>query len=144
MARNFRRHRASHPIADLNVTNLIDLGFMLLIIFMIATPLIQNEQSMNVNLPKTAAVPPSPVDTKDKFEIVGMDRGGRFFVGERAEIVSLSELQNRLRVFASMEKPPVIRIRGDKEAMYGRGTELLAEVMKAGLTRVTFDALRED
>ena len=35
MARNFRRHRVSHPIADLNVTNLIDLGFMLLIIFMI-------------------------------------------------------------------------------------------------------------
>ena len=34
MARVFRRKHTAHPIADLNVTNLIDLGFMLLIIFM--------------------------------------------------------------------------------------------------------------
>lgn len=144
MARNFRRHRASHPIADLNVTNLIDLGFMLLIIFMIATPLIQNEQSMNMNLPKTAAVPQTKTNSEDKFEVVGMDRTGRFFVGERMEIVSLAELQNRLRVFASMEKQPVIRIRGDRDALFGKGMEVTAEVMKAGLTRVTFDALREE
>ena len=57
MARNFRRHRTSHPIADLNVTNLIDLGFMLLIIFMVATPLIQQEQTVPVNLPTVAKAP---------------------------------------------------------------------------------------
>ena len=51
MARNFRRKHTAHPIADLNVTNLIDLGFMLLIIFMVATPLIQQEQKIPVNLP---------------------------------------------------------------------------------------------
>lgn len=144
MARNFRRHRAAHPIADLNVTNLIDLGFMLLIIFMIATPLMQNEQSMKMNLPTTAAVPQAAADPKDKFEVVGMDSNGRFFVGERMEIVSLAELKSRLRVFASMEKQPVIRIRGDRDARFGKGMEVTAEVMKAGLTRVTFDALREE
>jgi len=62
MARNFRRTRsATHPIADLNVTNLIDLGFMLLIIFMVATPLIQQEQTIPVNLPTVSKAPqPSP------------------------------------------------------------------------------------
>lgn len=144
MARNFRRHRAAHPIADLNVTNLIDLGFMLLIIFMIATPLIQNEQTMNVNLPKTTAIPTSPVDSKDKFEVVGVNRSGSFFVGENEQVVALADLQTRLRAFAGLEKPPVMRIRGDKDVQYEKVMQLTAEVMRAGLTRVTFDALRDE
>lgn len=144
MARNFRRHRAAHPIAELNVTNLIDLGFMLLIIFMIATPLIQNEQTMNVNLPTTTAIQQTKADSQDKFEVVGVDRSGRFFVGENGQVVPLAELQGRLRVFAGMEKPPVVRIRGDKDIQYEKVMQLTAEVMKAGLSRVTFDALRED
>ena len=51
MARTFRRQRQTAPISDLNLTNLIDLGFTLLIIFMIATPLINQEQAIRVNLP---------------------------------------------------------------------------------------------
>ena len=43
MARSFRRQHTRHPISELNVTNLIDVAFTLLIIFMIATPLIQEE-----------------------------------------------------------------------------------------------------
>ena len=54
MARTFRRQRTASPIADLNLTNLIDLGFTLLIIFMISTPLIQSEQTIPVNLPVEA------------------------------------------------------------------------------------------
>ena len=42
MARTFRRQRQLNPVAELNITNLVDLGFTLLIIFMIATPLIQS------------------------------------------------------------------------------------------------------
>ena len=61
MARKFRQHQRAHPIADLNVTNLIDLGFMLLVIFMIATPLIQQEQTIPVNLPTVSKAP----QTKD-------------------------------------------------------------------------------
>lgn len=143
MARNFRRHRSAHPIAELNVTNLIDLGFMLLIIFMIATPLIQNEQTMQVNLPETAALPQTKADPNDKFYVVGVDGRGRFFVGDNTEIVSLAELQNRLRVHSKETKPPVIRIKGDKTVQYEKVMQLTAEVMNAGLTRVTFDTLKQ-
>ncbi len=51
MARNFRRPRSAQPIADLNVTNLIDLGFMLLIIFMVVATVSKQEQSLPVSLP---------------------------------------------------------------------------------------------
>ena len=48
MARTFRHRQTAAPISELNVTNLIDLGFTLLIIFMISTPLIQSEQTIPV------------------------------------------------------------------------------------------------
>jgi biopolymer transport protein ExbD len=139
MARTFRRHRSAHAIADLNVTNLIDLGFILLVIFMIATPLIQQEQTVPVNLPKVTQVPQSKADRDDKFTAVGVDANGRFYVGSAATPVSLAELQSRLRAFAAEEKPPVIRLRGDMKVQYQKIAELIAELTKAGLTRVQFD-----
>ena len=63
MPRSFHRRRVLSPMAEINVTNLIDLGFTLLIIFMIATPLIQNEQTVPINLPvesKSKQTPPPP------------------------------------------------------------------------------------
>ena len=51
MARSFHRRRSLAPLSELNVTSLIDLGFSLLIIFMISTPLIENERSIPVDLP---------------------------------------------------------------------------------------------
>ncbi len=137
MARNFRRHRAAHPIADLNVTNLIDLGFMLLIIFMIATPLIQQEQTLQVNLPTVSAVPQSP-PTKDRFVLVGVNARG-FFVDSMATPLTLAQVRERLRAFAAEPKPPVIRIKGDAAVPYQKVAELFTEVQKAGLTRFNFD-----
>jgi biopolymer transport protein ExbD len=139
MARTFRRHRSAHAIADLNVTNLIDLGFILLVIFMIATPLMQNEQTVAVNLPKVTATPQQKADKDDRFVVVGVDAAGRFYVETTSAPVDLGVLQNKLRAYAQDEKPPVIRIRGDMSVQYQKVAELMAEVQKSGLTRVTFD-----
>ena len=141
MARRFHRHRAAHPIADLNVTNLIDLGFILLVIFMIATPLIQNEQTLPVNLPKVSAMPQDKQANKDdKFLAVGVDAAGRFYIENKSTPLTLAELQSRLRAYAQEPKQPVVRIRGDGGARYQKVAELMAEVQKSGLTRVTFDS----
>src|SRR5574344_1032534 len=72
MARTFRRQRQSHPISELNVTNLIDLGFTLLIIFMIATPLINQEQTMPMQLPITSKSP-SQKQEKELFQAIASD-----------------------------------------------------------------------
>jgi biopolymer transport protein TolR len=139
MARNFRRHRTSHPIADLNVTNLIDLGFMLLIIFMIATPLIQQEQSVQVNLPTVAKAAQPKVDPKDRFVAVAVDAKG-FFVDNSTTPLTLTQLRSKLNGYATESKPPVIRIRGDAEVYYEKVAQVITEVMKSGLSRVTFDS----
>jgi biopolymer transport protein TolR len=138
MARNFRRHRTAHPIADLNVTNLIDLGFMLLIIFMIATPLIQQEQTVGVNLPTVAKAPQPKVAPDDRHVAVGVDARG-FYVDTPANTLSLAQLRSRLVAYAAEAKPPIIRIRGDSAVPYQRVADLINEVQRAGLGRVTFD-----
>ncbi|MBI5688482.1 MAG: biopolymer transporter ExbD [Verrucomicrobia bacterium] len=139
MARNFRRQRSAHPIADLNVTNLIDLGFMLLVIFMIATPLIQQEQTVGVNLPTVAKAPQAKVKPDEKFVAVAVDTRG-FYVDNQPTPLTLAQLRSRLSALAADPKPPVIRIRGDATVPYQRVADLITEVQKAGLTRVTFDA----
>ena len=143
MARNFRRQRSTHPIAELNVTNLIDLGFILLVIFMIATPLLQQEQTIPVNLPTVSKIPQTKPDKNDRFVPVGVDANGRFYVETKLAPLSLTELRSKLRAFAAEAKPPVIRIRGDAKVPYQKVAELFNEVQKAGLTRFTIDAQSE-
>lgn len=138
MARTFRRTRQAHPIADLNVTNLIDLGFTLLIIFMIATPLINQEQTMPVNLPVTSKSRPSKTDKDDSFQPISIDRSGAYFWGNQK--VTFAELGSRLNAVAEKPKPPVIRIRADGTVDYQKVMTLMDELKKRGLARVTLDS----
>lgn len=145
MARNFRRPRSSHPIAELNVTNLIDLGFMLLIIFMIvANPTLQKEQTIPVNLPSVTKSPQQKVDPNDLFVAVGVDASGRFYFDNKNLPVDMPELRSRLRALAADPKPPIIRIRGDSHVPYQKVAELFNEVQKAGLTRFTIDSQAQE
>lgn len=140
MARTFRSRRTVQPIADLNVTNLIDLGFMLLIIFMVVTPLMQQEQTIPVNLPTVSKVPQEKPDSKDRFVAIGVDSAGRFYVENKNAPISMDELRSKLRGYAAESKQPVIRIRGDSKVPYQKVAELFNEVEKAGLTRFTIDS----
>jgi biopolymer transport protein ExbD len=144
MARNFRRPRASHPIAELNVTNLIDLGFMLLIIFMIATPLIQQEQTIPVKLPTESKSLQQKPDRDTTFHAVSIDAQGRFYLDDDTRPLTMPELQMRLRAFASETNKPVIRIRGDDQVPYGKIIAVMDELKKLDLMSVTFDTQTGD
>jgi biopolymer transport protein TolR len=139
MARNFRRQRSIQPIAELNVTNLIDLGFLLLVIFMIATPLLQQEETIPVQLPSLTQAPPQKADPDDRFVAVGVDARGQFYAENVNTPLSIAELQSRLRAYAAERKPPVIRVRGDARVYWERMAELMNEMQRAGLTRFTID-----
>lgn len=137
MARTFRRQRTSHPIAELNVTNLIDLGFTLLIIFMIATPLINQEQTIPINLPSETKRPQAKADKETKFVSISLDAKGSIYVDNT--LVGPKELSPRLHALAAEAKPPVIRIRADGTVPYQRMIGLIDELNKNNLTRIQFD-----
>ncbi len=143
MARTFRRNRQMHALSELNVTNLLDLAFVLLIIFMIATPLIPTrEQTVPVNLPVESLSPQTPPPRDTKFVAITVRVDGTYFIdldGNRA--LTARELPGRLRALAVAEgaKPPVIRIRGDAGVPYQHIITLMDELKKAGLNQVSFD-----
>ena len=79
----FARQRQAHPIAEMNVTNLIDLGFTLLIIFMITTPLIKQEQTIPVNLPIGVEEPADQAGHDDHFVAISDRRPRHLLSGKR-------------------------------------------------------------
>jgi biopolymer transport protein TolR len=143
MARTFRRPRQSHPIAEMNVTNLIDLGFTLLIIFMIATPLINQEQTIPVTLPSESKSAQQKEDKSTHFVAISIDAKGNTYLDETTTPVSLAELRSRLRLYGTESKPPVVRIRGDARVSYEKIVQLMDELKKANLLKFTFDTQSE-
>lgn len=137
MAKIYRRPRQLHPVAELNVTNLVDLAFTLLIVFMIATPLIQNEQTIPVNLPvegKKEQTPPPP-DTE--FRTVSIDKAGNFYLDSKR--VSFPELAGNLAALAAKPKQPVIRIRADLTLQWQQIVRVMDELKKNNLGKISFD-----
>ena len=142
MARTFRQRRQMHAVAELNVTNLLDLAFVLLIIFMIATPLITAEQTIPINLPSESKSDQSKPDPDVTFQQISIDRQGAYFVsGTR---MTLSEMQTSLRQFAGEKKPPVIRIRADLTLQWQQVVTLMDELKKNNLSKISFDTQSPD
>jgi biopolymer transport protein ExbD len=141
MARTFHRQRTASPIADLNLTNLIDLGFTLLIIFMIATPLIQQEQTIPVNLPTEGkrGQPKAPSETR--FQPIVIDHNGHYYFGQRP--VSYKELEALVAGLGASKDPPVIRIRADQSLQYQQVLRLMSLLMTNNLPKITFDTQAE-
>ena len=139
MARTFRRRQTAAPISELNVTNLIDLGFTLLIIFMIATPLIQQEQTIPVNLPRESRSPQQKPDKDARYVAIAIDARGNYYLDNSTTPVPYAQLKLRLRGFAAEAKPPIMRIRGDAKLPYEKVIQLMDELKKNNLLKFTFD-----
>jgi biopolymer transport protein TolR len=132
------RHRRA-PMADINVTPMVDVMLVLLIIFMVTAPLLT--AGVPVNLPDARA---KPLDQDAKPVSISLDADGRIFVGE-AEIQT-SDLPNMLTRLAARggDKPPQIFLRADKGLDYGRVMAVMGELNRAGLNRVALVAVGQD
>jgi biopolymer transport protein ExbD len=125
--RRSRRERLA-PSADINLINLVDLAFVLLIIFMIAAPMMQS--GIELQLPKTDAAPV----TADQGVVVTVDREGSLFLGD-VKMASMQELERTLPGY--MRGKREIYVRGDARGLYGRVAEVLAQLRSLNLGEVT-------
>ena len=137
MARNFRRTRSAQPIADLNVTNLIDLGFMLLIIFMVVATVSKQEQTLPVNLPVESKSIQTKPDIEDKFQSLVIQADGSCSLGGRS--LTFAQLTRELASLGLQSKPPVIRIRMDAKTSAQHFVSVMDELKKNKLFRWTID-----
>ncbi|WP_448659275.1 protein TolR [Sphingomonas sp. CJ99] len=120
------------PMAEINVTPLVDVMLVLLIIFMVTAPLLT--AGVSVNLPDSRA---KAVDQDQEPIAISIDETGAVFVGEQA--VATDALPGQLQAIAARAidgTPPQILLRADRSLDYGRVMAVMGELNRAGLTRV--------
>ena len=120
------------PMADINVTPLVDVMLVLLIIFMVTAPLLT--AGVPVKLPDARA---KALEQDQKPVSLSIDATGTLFIGE--EEVSEAALPARLDQIASQKigvETPQIFLRADRSLDYGRVMRVMGELNRAGLNRV--------
>jgi len=117
------------PMADINVTPLVDVMLVLLVIFMVTAPLLQ--QGVQVNLPKANTKAMTP---QDEAVVVSVDKSGKVFINK--DEIPAADLRNRLAaMFASREKKEVF-LKADAGVPYGEVVKAMADIKGAGIERL--------
>lgn len=119
------------PMAEINVTPLVDVMLVLLIIFMVTAPLLV--AGVPINLPDSRA---KALDQGDKPVQISMDATGKLFIDE-AEITR-ADLPQRLADIAAKggAQSPQVYLRADRQLDYGEVMGVMGEINRAGLNRV--------
>jgi len=116
-------------MADINVTPLVDVMLVLLVIFMVTAPMMQ--QGVQVNLPKANT---KAMTQAEETVIVTVDRSGRIFINK--DEVSAADLRSKLTdMFAGREKKEIF-LKADAGVPYGDVVKAMADIKGAGIERL--------
>jgi biopolymer transport protein ExbD len=126
-----RGDSAPRPMAEINVTPLVDVMLVLLIIFIITAPLLS--YAIRLDLPNETAPAAEPTPATITLSI---DGAGQAFWGQDA--LSDAELQARMAAAAKQTPMPELHLRADKATRYERIAFVLAAAQQAGLVKVGF------
>ncbi len=120
-------------LTEINITPLVDVMLVLLIIFMVTAPLIQ--QGVQVNLPEARA---KAVDAQEAKLVLSIkaDRSLWLGAGDEAARVPMERLEDLLRANAKAQKEKELFLMADKALPYGLVVDVMATVQRAGITSV--------
>lgn len=120
------------PVANINVTPLVDVMLVLLIIFMVTAPMLQ--QGVEVNLPKATT---APLAGDSEQVVLSIDASGKIFLGKGNE-VSLEELAPKVKAVMEQRAPgqDKIYIQGDTDIDYGTIMKVMGQLHQGGITQI--------
>lgn len=124
-------------ISEINVTPFVDVMLVLLIIFMVTAPMMQ--QGIDVNLPKTAS---SGVELNEKPFVMVISADGKIKISDT--VIPMADLKNKLTAIFKDKKNKQIYIQGDKKVDYGIVAEVMAETRAAGVFNISLITLPKD
>lgn len=138
------RRTKRKPVAEMNVVPYIDVMLVLLVIFMVTAPMLN--QGVTVNLPQVSSEPLSS-DTKDKILTVSVKADGTYYLsygdgvdntGAGDKAISLQDMTNRVTkiITAPNNAKTQVLIRGDKDANYGLIMSAMSALQQAGVKDV--------
>ena len=136
-----RGGRGRAPMADINVTPLVDVMLVLLIIFMITAPLLTT--GVPINLPDSRA---AALDQKAEPIQISLDATGAIYVDD--EPVLQAGLADRLTVLSQQRaqggEPPQVYLRADRTLDYGKVMAVMGELNHVGLNKVALVSVGKD
>lgn len=116
-------------LSEINVTPLVDVMLVLLIMFMVTTPLMQ--QGIDVDLPKTAS---SGVETTDEPFVLVISANQQITVAKQT--MPIETLREKLKAIFETRKNKQIYIQADRKVDYGFVAETMAEIRAAGIFNI--------
>lgn len=124
-------------MSEINVTPFVDVMLVLLIIFMVTAPMMQ--QGLDVNLPKTAS---TGTELNDDPFILTIDSVGRIKAG--GVIIPISSVREKMKAIFETRKNKQIYIQADKKVDYGIVAEAMGEIRMSGIYNINLITLPKD
>jgi biopolymer transport protein ExbD len=119
----------NEPFDDINITPMLDLAYVLLVIFIIMTT--ASVQGIKVNLPKASNTPSL---AKPKTKSVTIDAAGQIYLDTYP--VSMSELESRLKAFQAITPDLPVVIKGDSKIAYEKVIDVMDLCGRLGITQL--------
>jgi len=120
----------SGAISQINVTPLVDVMLVLLVIFMVAAPILQ--QGVELELPKETI---APIEGEGEQLVVSIKADGEIFIGADNK-VDLAALGNKIKAILSTKEDKRVFIRADHRITYGKVMSVMARLRKNGIYKV--------
>jgi TolR protein len=125
----YRRRR----ICEMNVVPYIDVMLVLLIVFMIASPLLS--QSVEVELPNVQQAE-NVTETQTRLVIITIDAQGQLFLDEDKEVLTMTQLLTRVVALMRFAPNSQVFVRGDRRLAYGEIVKVMSLLQEAGVSKV--------
>jgi biopolymer transport protein TolR len=116
-------------ISQINVTPLVDVMLVLLVIFMVTAPIIQ--QGVQVNLPQAKA---GAIAGSDELLIVTIGKDGKVYLNDNE--MSLAELGKKLAAIKKLQADKQVYLRADQDVRYGVVMGTIAQIKQAGIEKL--------
>lgn len=130
---SFDREGSSAPMADINVTPLVDVMLVLLVIFIVTAPLLTH--AIRVDLPQASAVA-----NPEKPQTVTLAIDGQNQLYWEGQAIDDQALTQHLKSAAQQQPQPELHLRADKATRYERVAQVMGEARKQGLAKMGFVA----
>ena len=129
MAVDASASREGTTISQINVTPLVDVMLVLLVIFMVTAPIIQ--QGVQVNLPQTKA---SAITGSEEPLIVTVAKDGKIYLNDN--VIGLADLGTKRSAIRKIQADKQVYLRADQDVRYGTVMKTIAEIKQAGIERL--------
>jgi len=129
MAADLSSRREGVAISQINVTPFVDVMLVLLVIFMVTAPILQ--QGVQVNLPEAKA---GAVVGKEDPLVVSIDRKGQIYLNDNR--IKLRELKKKLQAVTRVQQAKEVFLRADQNVHYGIVMKAIAAIKEAGIAKL--------